>query len=142
MFSSLEEVQKYSSQHVQNAIIDARKLGKDSFYILELLRTIGMDKDTKYNVAIQISDKFSRREIECLGFNTMLTHFKLSPKGDKYIAKTLYHVLDREQVMMISNIKESAFVNMIRNIDDERSLIAIKSSREHAKRLLSGKRID
>lgn len=142
MFSSLEEVQKYSAQHAQNAIMDARELGKESFYILELLRTIGMDKDTKYNLAIQISDKFSRREIECLGFNTMLTHFKLSPNGDKYIAKTIYHVLDRDQVMMISNIKESAFAKMLKDIDDKTSLFAIKSSREHAKRLLSGKRID
>lgn len=140
MYSSLEEVQKHSAKQASLAIAQAHKLGKESFFILEIVRTIGMDEDTKYRVDIRISDRFSVREVECLGFNTMLTHFSLSPKRDRYIAKTIYHVLDKEQVMMVSNIKESEFIKRIKLIEDPIVRNAINDCRKHAKRLLSGRR--
>lgn len=140
MYDSLEEVQKCSALKIQEAFSEALRLGKDSFFLLEVVRTIGMDEDTKYRSDMQLMDKFDRRELKSLGFNTILTHFTISPNRDRYIANTIYHVLDIDQVVMIDNIKEYEFQKYLKLIDDPKVLIAVKSSREHAKRLLSGRR--
>ncbi len=141
MFETLQQAQERSQQDVFNLISHATLQGKEKFYILEALQTTGVGRNLKYRLIVQGLDKFNKKELNLLGFSTMLTHFTRSPDSKKYITTTLYHVLDRKNVEIIHNMKESAFIEFVQFYKNDKGMaIMLMSTRKHAKRLLNGKK--